>query len=160
MDDTYAFSKTLRGANELGNHGSTLSPKHRRCLMLIDGKKSVRDLAAYFRPGELAPLLRELAEQGFLETPAAGLAAIEASAAKIMLIDEARFVDVQQRAMREISERLGKRGDAVATQISACARPEQLRIALRSIEKVLQGLAGAEYARDFVKRVGRELMGA
>jgi hypothetical protein len=160
MNDTYIFSKTLRGADELGNRGSSLSPKHRRCLMLIDGVKTVRDLAAYFRPGELAPLLRELTERGFLEMPAEGLAAIEASTAKIMLIDEARFLEVQRRAMQELQERLGAAGEMLRTQIGACARPEQLRIALRSVEKGLAAQAGADYASDFVRRIGRDLMGS
>ena len=159
MDDTYIFRRTESGTEELGNRASTVSPKHRRCLLLVDGRRSIRDLAAFFRPGELGPLLRELVEHGFLEAPTEGIAAIEASAAKITFIDDARFGEVQRRAMREISDRLGPAGEPVAMQIGACARPEQLRIALRSVEKALQGLMGADDAKAFVKRVGQELMG-
>ena len=159
MDDNYVFCKTLSGADELSNRGSVLSPKHRRCLILVDGKKTLRELAAYFRPGELAPILRELVEHGFLERPPAGIAAIEASAARITLIDDARFAQVQQGAIRDLRARLGPAGEAVATQIGACARPEQLRIALRNIEKVLQGLMGPDEAKAFVKRVGQALIG-
>ena len=160
MDDRYVFRKTARGTEELGLRSSTLSPKHRRCLVLVDSERSIRDLAASFRPGELGPLLRELVERGFLEAPPEGIASIEASAAKIAFIDDAHFVAVQQRAMREITDRLGDAGKPLAMQIGACARPEQLRIALRALEKALQGLVGADYAKDFAKRVGQELMGS
>ena len=35
-----------------------------------------------------------------------------------------------------------------------------LRILLRSVEKALQGPMGAEDAKEFVKRIGQELMGS
>jgi hypothetical protein len=160
VNDRYVFLRTERGTQELGLRTSALSPKHRRCLLLVDGKLTLRDLAASFRPGELGPILRDLVERGCLEAPPEGIAAIEAMAAKIAFIDDARFAEVQKQAMREIGERLGRAGDPLVMQIGACARPEQLRIALRALEKALQAQAGADYARDFVKRVGQALMGA
>ena len=160
MDENYVFRRKPEGNAEVASASSTLSPKHRRCLLLVDGRNSVRDLASYFRPGELAPVLRDLVAHGFVEAPDVGIEAIEVAAGKIAFIDDARFVEVQQRAMREISARLGPAGSALAMQIGACARPEQLRIALRSIEKGLQAATGADWAREFVKRVGRELMGS
>ena len=160
MDDQYVFNRTARGAAEVNDRSSMLSPKHRRCLILVDGKATVRDLATSFRPGELGPLLRELVERGFLEAPPGGVDDIEASAAKITFIDDKRFLEVQQGAMKEITRRLGAAGEPIARQISACGRPEQLRIALRSLERALVGPMGAEDAKEFVKRVGQELMGA
>ena len=159
MDERYVFRRTERGAAELASRTSLLSPKHRRCLLLVDGQRSLRDLAASFRPGELGPILRELVERGFLAAPGEGGAAIEDCAARIAFIDENRFADVQRRAAREVADRFGPVGNPLVTQINACARPEQLRIALRTLEKSLQGLAGADYAKDFVKRIGQELMG-
>ena len=160
MNETYIFRRNARGTAELAAAGSTLSPKHRRCLTLVDGRNTVRDLAAYFRPGELGPLLRELVERGLLDAPEGGTGAIESATGKIAFIDDKRFLEVQRRAMAEISARLGPRGEGLVMQIGACVRPEQLRISLRSVEKTLAALQGAEYANDFVKRVGRELMGS
>ena len=159
MDETYVFHKTPKGS-DIGAHAASLSARHLRCLIMIDGKKNVRGLAPFFRPGELAALLRELVEQGFVQPPPDGIAAIEHSLAKIQFIDEAKFLDLQTRAMQEINDRLGPPGIAIAKQIGACARPEQLRIALRSLEKIIQNLAGEAYAKEFVKRIGQELMGS
>ena len=160
MDHSYVFRRTAAGTAEAEKPSSTLSVKHRRCLVLVDGKATLRDLATSFRPGELGPILRELVENRLLEAPPGGAAAIEPAAAKITIIDGARFGDVQSRAMREIATRLGPAGEPIVNQIGACARPEQLRILLRSVERALQGPLGVEEASEFVKRVGRELMGS
>ena len=160
MDHSYLFRRTAAGTAEVDNRSSALSLKHRRCLTLVDGKATLRDLATNFRPGELGPILRELVERGLLEAPPGGAAAIESAASKITFIDDARFGEVQSRAMREITERLGRAGEPIVNQIGACARPEQLRILLRSVERALQGPLGPDGAKEFVKRVGRELMGA
>ena len=154
------FIRSKRGSEEVASGAASLSPKHRRCLILVDGKKTLRELAACFRPGELGTLLRELVERGLLEAPVGeSLDAIEKAAGAIGLIDEARFLDIQARAMKEVTERAGPAGSAVVMQIRACARPEQLRIALRSVERILLVLIGPEDARDFVRRIGQELMG-
>ena len=160
MDDSYVFRRTAAGTAEINDRSSPLSPKHRRCLILVDGKATLRDLATSFRPGELGPILRDLVERRLLEAPPGGVEIIEASAAKIIFIDEKRFGEVQSRAMWEITKRLGPTGEPIVTQIGACARPEQLRILLRSVEKALQAHMGAEDAKEFVKRIGQELMGS
>jgi hypothetical protein len=159
MEDGYIFRRTAQGTAEIGNRSSPLSPKHRRCLILVDGKATLRDLATSFRPGELGPILRELVERRLLEAPPEGIDAIEASASKIAFIDETKFGDVQSRAMWEITKRLGPAGEPIVTQIGACARPEQLRILLRSVEKALAGALGPDDAKEFVKRIGQQLMG-
>jgi len=160
MDDKFVFRRTAAGTAEINDRSSPLSPKHRRCLILVDGKATLRDLATSFRPGELGPILRELVERRLLEAPPAGIDAIESSAAKIAFIDDARFGEVQSRAMWEITKRLGPAAEPIVMQIGACARPEQLRILLRSVEKALVGPMGAEDAKEFVKRIGQELMGS
>lgn len=159
MDESYIFHKTDQGAEELGARSSALAPKQRRCLILVDGRKTVRDLSVCFRPGELVPLLKDLVQRGYLEAPPAGVEAIDELAGEIDLVDEVRFLDIRQRAVREISDRLGPQGDVLALEIDRCGSPAALRIALRNAERVLQGFIGADEARDFVRRVGRELMG-
>ena len=160
MDHSYLFRRTAAGTAEVDDRSSALSPKHRRCLILVDGKATLRDLAASFRPGELGPILCDLVGRRLLEAPPGGTAAIEAAASKIALIGDERFGDVQSRAMREIARRLGPAGEPIVNQIGACARPEQLRILLRSVERALQAQLGPDGAKEFVKRIGQELMGA
>ena len=159
MDENYVFKRTPNGEAAVQRKDPKLGVTQRRCMLLANGKRTVRDIAACFRPGELGPLLKELVERGMLQPPPSGTAPIERTASKIAFIDDKRFAEIQQRAMREISEKLGPAGKVVVTQISACARPEQLRITLRIVERALQSAVGADYAKDFVKRVGQELMG-
>jgi len=159
LDESYVFKRTPRGETALQQKDPSLGVTQRRCMLLANGKRTVRDIAACFRPGELGPILKELVDRGLLQPPPSGTAPIVRTAEKIAFIDDQRFAEIQQRAMKEINEKLGPAGKAVATQISACARPEQLRITLRIVEKALQAAVGADYAKDFVKRVGQELMG-
>ena len=160
MDDSYIFRRTVAGTAEVDNRSSALSPKLRRCLILVDGKVTMRELATSFRSGELAPILCELVQHRLLESPPGGAAAIESAASRITLIDDARFAKVQAGAMREIATRLGPAGEPIVAQIGACARPEQLRILLRSVERSLQRPLGPQAAKEFVKRIGQALMGA
>jgi hypothetical protein len=159
LDERYAFQKTDQGAQELNARSSILSAKQRRCLILADGRRTVRELAMCFRPGELAPLLRDLVERGFLEAPPEGPDAIEPGVVDVSLIDQVRFLHIQARAVSEINERVGPRGDALARDLEACGTPEQLRRALRDAERALQELVGADEASSFVKRIGKHLMG-
>ena len=150
MDEKHVFRKTELGANELQSRWSVLSHKHRRCLILIDGKKTARELASCFRPGEFVSVVRDLVERGSVEPPPGG---------DFPFLDEARFREIQQRAVREVTDRLGPAGDPLAVTIARCETPEQLRVALRTVERVLEGFLGGEYAKAFVKRTGKDLMG-
>ena len=160
MDPGYAFRKTGSGAEEVAGRSSTLSVKQRRCLILIDGKRTLRELAMCFRPGELSSLLRDLVERGYVEEPPGGIAGLESITGGIRLVDQQRFLDIRSRAAREISDRLGPLGDPLALEISRCASPEDLRTVLRHVEQVIRGFLGADQALSFVRRVGRELMGS
>jgi len=159
LDESFVFKRTPRGETALDQKDPSLGVTQRRCMLLANGKRTVRDIAACFRPGELGPILKELVELGLLQPPPSGTAPIVRTTERIAFIDDKRFVEIQQRAMREITEKLGAKGNVIVTQISACARPEQLRITLRIVEKALQSAVGSNYAKDFVKRVGQELMG-
>src|SRR6185503_15594474 len=113
MDHSYLFRRTAAGTAEVDNRSSALSLKHLRCLVLVDGKATLRDLATSFRPGELGPILCELVARGLLEAPPGGTSAIDSAASKITFIDDVRFGDVQSRAMREITKRLGPAGEPI-----------------------------------------------
>src|SRR5213078_3266739 len=43
MDDSFIFRRTASGTAEISDRSSPLSPKHRRCLILVDGKATLRD---------------------------------------------------------------------------------------------------------------------
>lgn len=161
LDDGLVFHKTERGHAEVAQPGGGLSPKFRRCLILIDGVKTVAELSPLFRPGEIAAILDELQAGGYvaLEGGAAEAAppGAEEAGAEFAGIDATTFVEIRRRAIREVSDRLGPTGDPLAVKIEQCTTPEELRVALRDAERILASFLGAEYAKTFAKKVGRNL---
>ena len=160
MDETLIFERTDAGAELLKTRSTVLSQKHRRCLILMDGKRNAFELAGYFRPGEFAGIVKDLVDRGYVVPPPGGIAALgEGPHSDFPRIAQLQFSDILKSALQEVSERCGAAGDPLVMDLSRCNSPEQLRTALRDAEVVLERLIGATDAREFVKRVGRQLMG-
>lgn len=161
LDESLIFHKTERGQTEVAQPGGGLSPKFRRCLILIDGAKSVAELAPLFRPGEISAILQELLAAGYValegDAVPAGAAAEPRSEEPLPKVDPATFVEIRRRAIREVSDRLGPTGDPLAIKIERCTTPEELRAALRDAERILASFLGADYAKTFAKKIGKDL---
>ncbi|MCE1183230.1 MAG: hypothetical protein LWW81_13170 [Rhodocyclales bacterium] len=73
------FSKTTKGHDELTTKAGGLTPRQRRVLIFIDGKRTVDDLRGMLQSDDLQHTLGMLEEDGFIEvagvTNAAGKAA-------------------------------------------------------------------------------------
>lgn len=62
------FSKTETGQQEIQKRSLGLAPLVRRILVLVDGQRSGKDLAAFVPPSEdIAPILEKLVEQGCVQ---------------------------------------------------------------------------------------------
>lgn len=162
LDEGLVFHKTERGQQEIAKPGGALSPKYRRCLILIDGEKTLADLAPLFRPGEISAILEELQAGGYVALEGGAVATVRAAEedsgpAIGAGVDPATFVEIRRRAMREVSDRLGPTGDPLAMKIERCTTPEELRAALRDAERILASFLGPEYAKTFAKKIGRDL---
>jgi hypothetical protein len=155
----FVFRKTESGARELATPAAHLSPKHRRCLILIDGAKTVADLAPMFRPNELAKLLSDLQAQGYIEADTASVIGPDDGLPELPQIDAATFLEVRRRASHEVSDRMGPAGDPLAGKIEGCESAAELRIVLREAEKIMVSFLGREYAQTFVKKIGKDLGG-
>lgn len=161
LDENLVFHKTEAGAREVGAPGLGLAPKLRRALILVDGSKSVTDLAPMFRPGEVEAILAELQSRGLVSLEGGAVAPVTASepgSAPAAAVSAEQFEEIRKAAVREISHRLGPNGDALALKVDRCRTPEELRIALREAEKILASFLGAEYGRAFAQKVGRGLL--
>jgi len=164
LEENLVFHKTEAGAREMASTAHGLAPKLRRALILVDGTKTVTDLASAFRPGEIEVILAELQDKGLVTLAGGALAPVDASpsagaaTAAGGAIPAEHFEEVRRRAMREISDRLGPNGDPLALKIERCKTPEELRAALREAEKILASFLGAEYGRTFAQKIGRNLL--
>ena len=161
LDESLVFQKTEAGAAEMATPALGLPPKLRRALIVVDGMKSVSDLAPMFRPGEVEPILMDLQARG-LVTLTGGVVAEAAdrtgAGESPGAITADVFEEVRRQAMREVSHRLGPNGDTLALKIERCRTPEELRAALREAEKILASFLGAEYGRTFAQKIGRDLL--
>jgi hypothetical protein len=162
LDENLVFHKTQAGATEVTAPVHGLPPKLRRGLIMVDGARTVADLAPMFRPGEVDLILGELQKLGLVSLEGGRLAevldATAQDAAAAGAIPPERFEEVRRRAMREISDRLGPNGDTLALKIERCRTPEELRVALREAEKIMASFLGAEYGRTFAQKIGRDLL--
>lgn len=61
------FAKTARGQEEMATRSGGLSPRVRRVLILIDGKRDVDQLREMVQSDDLTHTLGELEEAGYIE---------------------------------------------------------------------------------------------
>lgn len=61
------FAKTPRGQDELGRKSGGLTPRQRRVLIFVDGKRSVDDLRGMLQSDDLQHTLGLLEEDGYIE---------------------------------------------------------------------------------------------
>lgn len=162
LDENLVFHKTEAGARELAGTDRGVSSKLRRALILVDGTKTVADLAPMFRPGEVEVILVELQSLGLVSLAGGQVAPVSAPgstpAGPAAAVTPARFDEIRLAAVREISHRLGPNGDTLAIKVERCKTPEELRTALREAEKILASFLGAEYGRTFAQKIGRDLL--
>ncbi len=64
------FAKTAVGQQEIQTRALKLAPVSRRLLILIDGKRSASELAAFVAGSDIAELLHELLDKGCIEVSA------------------------------------------------------------------------------------------
>jgi periplasmic protein TonB len=65
MDDSIIYRKTRRGATELAATHGTLSPTQRRVLILLNGERTLADLADLFGSESVEHIVADLEAQGF-----------------------------------------------------------------------------------------------
>jgi hypothetical protein len=61
------FRKTPLGYEEIVNRVNALSPRLRRCLILIDGKRSLVELMGLLQGEDMSPLIQTLEIEGYIE---------------------------------------------------------------------------------------------
>ncbi len=162
LDENLVFHKTEAGALEIGGPARGVTSKLRRALILVDGTKTVADLAPMFRPGEVEAILAELQSLGLVSLAGGQIAPVsapgDAPAGPSAALTPARIDEIRLAAVREISHRLGPNGDTLAMKVDRCKTAEELRAALREAEKILASFLGAEYGRTFAQKIGRDLL--
>jgi hypothetical protein len=163
VDDRLVYAKTAKGAAEIASRSGDVSLAARRVLIMIDGKRTVGELAPLARTGEIGSIIEQLEQQGLVQL-AAGGAPVAAPAPSlppepVEEVGEDRpmptFEAVKRRAVRELSDRLGPDAEVMAVRIEHCRNFDELRQRLHEAERLVAGMLGDAQAQDFLRALRR-----
>jgi hypothetical protein len=76
------FTKTAKGHAEMTNKSGSLSPRVRRLLIFVDGKRTVEDLRGMLQADDLQHTLGMLEEDGYIEVSSGSASASSDSGKK------------------------------------------------------------------------------
>ena len=175
MDATLVYIKTPKGSAEVSVRGGALSLASRRVLIMIDGRRTVGELASLLKPGEIDGVIATLESLGFValraggESPRPPARAAEAPSTVVVGnldvntvmndgTDERNLLTLEEakrRAVRQIGDRLGPDGDQMAQRIERCKNADELRERLREAERLIAGYHNEAAAQEFVRAMRR-----
>jgi hypothetical protein len=162
MDPKLVLVKTPQGVAEVAARGGGLSMAERRILIMVDGKRTVTDLAPLLRPGEVEGVVRALEAGGFIrrvggdEKAAAPPAPAPAEAPAPMPEERPLTLEeLKRRAVRELNDRLGPEAEIMSIRIEQARNNEDLRERLREAERLVSGLMGEAVAQEYLRAIRR-----
>ena len=163
LDDRLVYAKTARGIAEVGTRSDAVSLSARRVLIMIDGKRTLAELAPLSSTGDIGPIVEQLEAQGMVQLVSAGVPTnpptdLGAADAAEDLAEErlvASFDAFKRRAVRELSDRLGPDAEVMAARIEHCRTTDDLRQRLLEAERIVAGMLGDALAQDFLRALRR-----
>lgn len=166
MGEADVYRKTAAGQDEVVARSGSLALPVRRVLIMIDGKRTVGDLAQFLRPGEIDSVIADLLQKGYIEPATAappGPATVPPTIAPAPrtlseVSDPSRFMSVDEakrRVVRELTERLGPEAEYLALKVERCTTVDELRARIREAERLLGTVIGEQAAQDFRQALRR-----
>jgi hypothetical protein len=162
LDDWFVYAKTAKGVAEVSSRSGAVSLAARRVLIMIDGKRTVAELAPLARTGEIGTIIEQLEAQGLVHPVHPGAPASAAAPELAEPSDEVgeervstNFEVVKRRAVRELSDRLGPDAEVMAVRIEHCRSTDELRQRLREAERLVAGMLGDARAQEFLRALRR-----
>jgi hypothetical protein len=168
MDKQLIFFKTEQGREALTSRPAGLGPRLRSLLIMVDGKRSVAEFDKLLG-ADAAPLLEQLAAQGWVESEAAATgAAVHNGAAGapvgVPVLTDAvpatpplPFADARRLMVRFVNDQLGPMGEPLAMRIEACKTPADLQAILPRVRDGLLNFKNAATVAQFDQDVASRL---
>lgn len=172
MDGTLIYAKTPKGVAEVAARSAQLSMTARRVLIMMDGKRTINELAVLVRPGEIEGIVNQLEGGGLAEkasadaslevptvngaesgpdlAPTTGTAVMDDRDLNPITLEEAK-----RRAVRELTDRLGPGAEVVAIRIENCRTIEDFRDRVREAERLVTSALGTAAAQEYVRALRR-----
>ena len=165
MDGSDVYSKTPKGIAEISLRSAQIAMATRRVLILVDGRRSVDELAAQLRIDDIAAAMTQLESLGLiqrnapshsLDVPTVAGREIEGvpNTAGGSAIDEASAMTLEEakrRAVRELTDRFGPGAEALALRIESCQSIEDFRERVREAERFVSVSLGPTAAADYLR---------
>ncbi len=152
VDRNLLYRKTQKGAEAIATRQHGLSPKQRSLLILVDGKRSVDDLARLgAAQGDAVQVLEALLAAGCIEATAGAVAASEPAAAApnpaFNLAEAQRFV------ARRLTDILGPHAEDLCLRIEAARNVQDFQAAVAKAQGIVREFRGAAVADTFANEV-------
>lgn len=157
------YQKSARGTQALAARDPALTPKLRTILIMVDGKRSVEELARLSAGGgDPGQLLDQLADLGMIEevagaasapAPLASAPAPLASApAPLGQADSAMpLPDAKRYAVRRLTDLLGPTADDLCMRIESTRTAADFRAVVKRAEAMVREFSGSEAAAAFAR---------
>jgi hypothetical protein len=124
------FAKTPKGQEEIANKSGGLSPRVRRALIMIDGKRSVDELRSMLQSDDLQHTLGMLEEDGYIAVASEPLPSITAFSELPTPPDPVRLQQARNFMTNTLNAFVGALGtSALLTRIEAAQSHQDLRAA-------------------------------
>jgi hypothetical protein len=151
---TTIYRKTAKGQAEIETRAHRLPPRLRGALIMVDGQRSVEELAKLI-PGEAAATLQQLHADGFIDVfavladrpAAAAPAPAPRKPAPVASID-----GLKREAVRYLNDRLGPAAEAMAIKIERTSNMAELQPLLAQAAQLLRNFGGGAAADPFIAR--------
>jgi hypothetical protein len=140
----------------------------RRVLIMIDGKRTIDEVAVLVRPGEIDLIITQLENGGFIQrvTGSLDVPTINGRDSEFGVVngpntgglderDGMTLDEAKRRAVRELTDRLGPDAEAIAIRIENCRTIEEFRSRVREAERIVTGALGVNAAQDYLRALRR-----
>lgn len=155
------YRKTAKGLTEIETRAHRLPPRLRSALILVDGRRDVKDLKPLITQ-QAEETLSSLAEQGFIEAvgetaraaPPPPPPAAPAPAANPAAASGNDFDSTRRAAVRELNDQLGPAAEGLSIKMEKARNPVELMPLLVQGAQSIAAMRGRSAAEAFAKRFG------
>jgi hypothetical protein len=153
------YRKTAKGQIEIESRAYGLAPRLRTALIVVDGRRSDRQLRELV-PSDAQRTFQTLLDEGYIEAGTSGRSAERAAASAYIGNPRLRAFERRRReSVAVLLDEVGPLGGAVASRIERCSDWAELEPTLELARQVLAYARGESVAMEYSSRFIETLPG-